>query len=313
MLRIKRILFPTDFSECAEHAFSQAAHLAEKFEAELHVLNVVVPRAKDPDNPMNYLEQVDFSVPFDAVAGGRAEGELRVIHDQETSYSEATGILDYADRHHIDLIVMGTHGRRGLGRMLLGSVAEEIVRLASGPVLTVCSKAEAGGNKPIRRILAPVDFSDSTRSALAHAGELAAAYDAHLDLLHVITDVTLPGVYGVQSVSIATPEVKMRVRQALRDEMEAAGSGISYDVHVVVGVPARDIVDFAAQQGTDLIVIATHGRTGLRRLVMGSVAENVVRQALCPVFTCKSFGRSLLEDEPPSSRQAAGEAPSVPS
>ncbi len=295
MLRIEKILFPTDFTECAEHAFSHAAHLAARFGAELHVLHVVVPSAKDPDNPMTYLDDVDLSVtPSGRKDSYRHEG-VRVLHAQEMNFSEATGILEYADRHGVDLIVMGTHGRRGLGRLLLGSVSEEVVRGASGPVLTVCPGAEAGGNQPVHRILVPVDFSDSSVPALTHAKELAAAYEAHLDVLHVITEVALPGVYGIEPVSVAGADVQRRVHDALRiHATKSPGANVPFDVHVLVGFPARDIVDFAADHEIDMIVLSTHGRTGLKRLVMGSVAENVVRMAPCPVFTVKSFGKSLL-------------------
>jgi len=295
MLNIRTILFPTDFSECAEHAFAQAMHLARRYEAKVHVLNVVVARPEDPDNPMTYLKEMESP---DERAPGQDEDGVDVRHIQEVAATEARGILDYADQHAVDLIVMGTHGRRGISRLLLGSVAEKVVRLASVPVLTVCPATEAGGTRPVRRVLVPVDFSPFTRSALMHAKELAAAFDARLDVLHMITEIALPGAYGVMPVSVVEPEVKARVQRTLEEEMaQVPGIVVPFAVHVQVGYPAFDIAVFAEEQQVDLIVIPTHGRTGLSRLFMGSVAENVVRQAPCPVFTLKSFGKSLLADD----------------
>ena len=140
MLTVKNILFPTDFSECAEHAFAQASHLAEHYDAVLHVLNVVVAHPEDPDNPMAYLREMEHPGPSgEADQECRDENGICVIRAQEVAFTEVRGILDYADRHDIDLIVMGTHGRRGLGRLLLGSVAENVVRLACCPVFTLKS------------------------------------------------------------------------------------------------------------------------------------------------------------------------------
>lgn len=297
MLTIRKILFPTDFSECAEHAFNQAADLADRYDAELHVLNIVVPRTEDPDNPLNYLDAAEIEamdrLPEDAA---HQHDIVRMVHAQEVNFSEAAGIIEYAGAQDIDLIVMGTHGRRGLGRLLLGSVAEEVVRLAPCPVLTF-GVADQHEKRVIRRVLVPVDFSESSRLALLHGKELAVAFGAHLDVLHVITEVALPGVYGIETVAVATPEVRDRVGQALIQEVEGLpGARVGYDIHVLIGFPAHDIVDFAADRDTDLLVLTTHGRTGLKRLLMGSVAENVVRHAACLVLTLKSFGKSLVAE-----------------
>lgn len=299
MLNVKKILFPTDFSECAEHAFSQAMHLAQKYDAELHVLNVVVARPEDPDNPMTYIKEMEHPGCAEPGDGeGRDDNGVYVIRGQEIALTEARGILDYCDKHDIDLIVMGTHGRRGLGRLLMGSVAEKVVRLSTTPVLSVCATAEAGGTRPVRRVLAPVDFSEYTRPTLIHAKELAAAYDAEIAVLHVIAEVTLPGVYGIESAAVTDPEVTARVRAAMEQEMvQSPGASVPFSIHVQVGYPAHDITEFATTHEIDLIVIATHGRTGLNRLFLGSVAENVVRMASCPVFTLKSYGKSLLKEE----------------
>ena len=291
MLTIDRILFPTDFSECAEHAFARAAELAAHFDATVYVLHVAVPRNTDPDSPMDYLR--DLGPAPGALAEAHQEAGLRLVHEQLVSFSESQGILEYAGRIDADLIVMGTHGRRGVGRFLLGSVAEQVVRLADCPVLTV---GAAGEEAPtLRRVLVPVDFSTSTPAALTHAKELAAAYGASLDVLHVVSEIALPGVYGLGTVDVASPEVQARVREALTAAVEEApGARVEAGTHVFVGFPARDIADFAALQQSDLIVMSTHGRTGLKRLLLGSVAENVVRLAPCPVLTLKSFGKSLL-------------------
>ena len=304
MLTIRKLLFPTDFSECAEHAFNLAADLASRYDAELHVLNIAVPRADDPDNPMNYLDPAEIeAMDQSPEAAPHQHDAVQLVHAQEVNFSEADGILDYAKAQDVDLIVMGTHGRRGFGRLVLGSVAEEVVRLAPCPVLTI-GVADEHEKRTIQRVLVPVDFSASSRVALVHAKELATAFDAHLDVLHIITEMALPGVYGIETVAVATPEVQDRVCEALKREVEEVpGARVPYDVHVHLGFPARDIVDFVAEHETDLLVLTTHGRTGLKRLLLGSVAENVVRHAACPVLTLKSFGSSLVAEE------AMGETP----
>ena len=192
MLTIDRILFPTDFSECAEHAFSYASKLAGRTEAEVHVLNVVPSRETLANDPMSYfpvaeedVEQGVRIVEAEPVrhSGGKATATVQA---QMLDSSPAEAILRYAEEHDIDLVVMGTHGRHGLTRWLMGSVAEEVVRRAPCPVLTVLFQPEAE-EKPhvIRRIAVPVDFSDESQRAVAHAKALAQVFDASLGLLFV--------------------------------------------------------------------------------------------------------------------------------
>lgn len=306
MLAIRRILFPTDFSECAEQAFTQAAHLAERFDAELHVLNVGLPHVESANDPMGFLELVDEAPHTQSDAAFTAETGARVVHAQVRVLSPAAGILDYASAHDIDLIVMGTHGRRGLNRLLIGSVAEEVVRLARCPVFTIRASEDA----PVRfeRILAPVDFSAFSSVAVAYAKALAALYGARLDLLHVVEEVTLPGPYGIEPMPTVTSGVADRAQEALLQMAAALPGEVPVEAHVLVGHAARDVLDFAAIRHTDLVVIATHGRTGIARLLLGSVAEKVVRMAPCPVFTIKSFGKRLMPELP----LEAAEAPPRP-
>jgi nucleotide-binding universal stress UspA family protein len=216
---------------------------------------------------------------------------------QQRSISTAPAILDYANENDIDLIVMGTHGRRGLGHLLLVSVAEEVVRVASCPVLTIREHEEPTPIEAIEQILVPVDFSGHSKKALAYAKEMAATYNARLHLLHVIEDVKYPAFYmsGRLSYFDIVPEVEAKSREALKKFLEDAGmSEATADIHVIEGHAAGDIVKFAASHSIDLVVIATHGLTGLDHFLLGSVTEKVVRRAPCPVFTVKAFGKSLF-------------------
>ena len=143
MLQIKKILFPTDFSACAERAFAHAAYLADRHEAELHVLHVTETYQKDDevtylmDEPVATDEEITEQLYIGAGRKGHEQDGLRVMQVQARGGSARIAILGYAEEHAIDLIVMGTHGRRGLDRLLMGSVAEAVVRRAACPVHTI--------------------------------------------------------------------------------------------------------------------------------------------------------------------------------
>lgn len=305
MLTIDRILFPTDFSPCAEDAFSHAAHLALRYDAEVFVFNVVTPQESDQANPMDFLplredehgelyasgSTVDVQTPVDE------QGSVHVSYAQIESVSPAEAIIEHAGEYEVDLIVMGTHGRRGMDRLLSGSVSEEVVRQAPCPVFTVLSGDEPSPGPYVDRVLAPVDLSDQSALIVDHAAELASAYDASLDVLHVIEQVAYPDAYGVDPLAVSLPEVQDRAQGALQDLADRVTNVETVRTHAIAGYAAHDIVDFAEDNDVGLIVMATHGRTGLKRFLIGSVAEKVVRKAPCPVFTLKSFGHSLLSDE----------------
>ncbi len=298
MLSIKKILFPTDYSACAEQAFSQAAYLAERYDADLHVLHVAEPSLVLP--PLDLSEAdiaADLHLPQPAALPKKqrgGEGMLLNVEVPPIDGSVERAILAYAAQEDVDLIVMGTHGRRALDRLLLGSVAAKVVRLAECPVFTVGFEAASWAQGAARRILVPVDFSDHARLALAYARDLAALYGAHVDLLHVIEETALTAAYGMEPVVVQIPNVEAPAREGLeRLAGEVGGPEMPCTVHVGVGHPAHEIVEFAERQGSDLIVIATHGLTGIKRLLLGSVAEHVVHRAQCPVFTVKGFGKRL--------------------
>lgn len=303
MLDIKKILFPTDYSACAEHAFSQAAYLAERYDAQLHVLHVAEPSSTSL--PLDVTEAdlaADLNLPLPAPIPSAAppkDGGLLTVEAPPLKGSVAQAIVAYAEEHDIDVIVMGMHGRSGTERLLLGSVAAKVVRLATCPVFTVRQDTTTDRKGALRRLLVPFDFSEHARQAVAYAADLAATYDAHLDLLHLIEQTAQPTFYGIEPITAQIPYIQRQAHAALEAvAYEARQGGVSVETHVHVGHPAYAIIDFAAHQGSDLIVIATHGLTGLKRFFLGSVAEKVVQHAPCPVLTVKSFGKRLLAQSP---------------
>ncbi|NNF59453.1 MAG: universal stress protein, partial [Rhodothermaceae bacterium] len=154
----------------------------------------------------------------------------------------------------------------------------------------------------VQRILVPVDFSPHAWLAAAHAKELAALFHARLCLLHVLE--VLPPI-GLADLPPQLPSAQEQAdaRHALLDLCkEAGGPEVPVDATVVAGHPTLDVIEVTRQLDIDLLVMATHGRTGLERVLLGSVTERAIQQAPCPVFVVKAFGKSLLR---PAERSAA--------
>ncbi len=303
MERIRSILFPTDFSPCAERAYTHAVYLARRLGARLHVLSVVYHEEDLATNPMSFLplgnDELALQLGLESYrrASTSDEDSLDVVNVQLQSNSAWRSILDYVSDNDIDLVVMGTHGRHGLDRLLLGSVAEQVVRRAPCPVLTVRQEhpvVRRSGAPPT--IVVPIDFSPFCRPTLQYALDLARLYEAELDLVHVVEQVNLPNVYGIDPIPMVASDLQTRSREALE---ALAGEVLPEDqavrCTVLVGHAGYDIAEFASEQDADMIVIATHGLTGLKRLLMGSVTEQVLRTATCPVFTVRSYEPAEIE------------------
>jgi nucleotide-binding universal stress UspA family protein len=305
MLRIRRILAPTDFSRCGEQALVQAAFLALRHDAELLALHVITLFEGDPCRPsVELVSEVERRVEetirerLDAVTAPlRAQG-ARVVTASVRGVSAAPSIAGYAAANDADLIVCGTHGRRGVEHLILGSVAEEVIRRAPCPVLTVRERREKPGSPDlVRNVLAPLDFSDNSRVALAHARETAAFYGARLHVLHVVENNLRPAFYNTHGLSMleVIPKIEQRSKEMLQSEVKALPAhDVEIEEHVVRGHAAREIVRFAEDQQMDLIVIATHGLTSISHFFIGSVAEKVARRSPCPVMVIKSFGKYLV-------------------
>jgi nucleotide-binding universal stress UspA family protein len=314
MLSIDTILWPTDFSRGAERAFPHAAALAQSHGAALHILNVregrEAVRSEMADQfPVstgtlaNYLDAADApSRPVDLDA-------LPLVQEQVDAPSPAAAIVRYLETNDIDLAVVGTHGRRGLQRLFVGSVTEEVVRQAPCPVLTVRATADRAAAWTADHILVPVDFSEGADQAVRYARELARLHEAQVTLLHAVEEVMYPSAYGMEMADVPGPKVLERVDASLaalaRDEM----GDERVEVESIIGYAPSVILDYQDKHDVDLTVIATHGRSGLERLLLGSVTERVVRRSPAPVFVVKPFGKSLL---PGADAESADGPPPAP-
>ena len=327
MLNVENILVARDFSEAAQDATRYALDLATRTGAMLHTLFAEVLHgdpfdpSKEPSTAIDKIRERLKQTTEEQVRGAYDPDSVRLVHAVERDIAAGPAILRYADEQDIDLIVMGTHGRRGVRRMALGSVAEEVIRRAECPVLTVGRREEKQStdgeeSKPqslvhVRRMLVPVDFSDHSREALRHAKALSDLYEqASLELFHVIEETLHPAFYSpaMRSIYDAQPNIEEKAIEKLEEFYHSAdGPGEEASFGAGPGRAPQAIAEHARQAESDLIVMATHGRTGLERVSLGSVAEKVVRLASCPVLTVKSFGKSLLRDFE-SGERASGEA-----
>jgi nucleotide-binding universal stress UspA family protein len=268
---VDRILFPTDGSAGAMAVLEHALDVATDHDASVHLLTV--------DEPGSDPEQL-LSLAGDRV---RERGlEPKTVQRAGDVYQE---ILAYAADAAVDAIVMPTHGRSGLERLLLGSVTARIMRLADVPVLTATPDAEL--RYPYRRVLVPTDGSRAAQAALEVGAEFAAVADVPLAVLSVVERTRSDA--NVRSTT-SREHMEDRSRKAVKEATETARSiGVS-DVSTAV-VTGRSIPEtirsYVADQAIDLVVLGTHGRTGLDRYLFGSVTETLVRTATVPVMTVR--------------------------
>lgn len=298
---LRRILFPTDFSESADEVLTHAAFLAREWGAELHVLHVndssSSKSASGPDSSESDLKQRiserirrTATVEADHELGGSGLRSVAVVRSGE---APAPVINEYAREASVDLIVLGTHGRRGLRRVFMGSVAEEAIRSAPCPVY--CIRQDDDEVTPAvhlpKRILVPVDFSEYAPRAVAAARRFAIG-EAEIHLVHVVEEMVPPAIYGLEYPTYhdMTAEMEGHARVELGNLVASIPGGEGQIVQAVItGYPASAIIDYTAEHDIDLVVLSTHGRSGVERLLLGSVTEKVIRTSGVPLLIIRSF------------------------
>lgn len=291
-LVLKTILAPVDFSPRSRRAAQYAAALAQKFEADLELVFALEPLPAD-----SMLEQPRRTHGNTELAR-RAETMLRELAQTEipsgvrvTTHvlrgKAAAEIIATAQQRQSDLIVLSTHGYSGVQRLLLGSTAEQVIRHAPCAVLTLRDRPQSPASTRIRRILAPVDFSPPSREALRYAVEFAGAFDADLTVFHAVLSLPPPRRLAAFARGLEVEALK-QAREDLAALVKAEVRGaIPVSTKIAAGIPRDAIVRVAGRLKADLIIVATHGRTGLERWMMGSTAERVVRHAPCPVLVMR--------------------------
>ncbi|WP_459890590.1 universal stress protein [Halostagnicola bangensis] len=287
---IDSILIPTDDSEGALTGAKHAIALASRIGADVHVLSVVAVRS-DLDEIADAVESVYASLEAEAEDAVETVADMVGSHDADlevtTTVKRGTPfqtIREYATRREIDLIAMGTKGRTGLDRVLLGSVTENVLRTARTPVLAVPPNADPTGIDEITfdGFLLPTDGSDGAEIATDWGIALANRLES---MVHTV--------YSVDTNRVPQANEPGELLQALEHSGEdaidtvrerAVDTGVSVSGAIGTGSPADVILTAATDRDVDLIVMGTHGRTGIGQWFLGSVTENVVRQADVPVF-----------------------------
>ncbi|MEO5718252.1 MAG: universal stress protein [Chthoniobacterales bacterium] len=293
----QNILVPIDFSPMSIEALASAKILAERLGAIIHLVHV-----HHVQYPVGFrgpvLSRSEYAVSFEE---HRKEALLKDLHElarrnhlgPASTVHLCEGVSVYreicrrAQQSGVDLIVISTHGRTALGQVLLGSTAERIVQHSPCPVLvTRTAKTKTGKAKKAvaqpRSILVPVDFSDTSLAALEYAIEFTADTPAKLIILHVIDlgDALSTDGMGVYRLADVREIAREEAERKVADLPQKVDLGkIPFETVIKNGKPVPEICALAEERGVDLIIASTHGRTGLEHLLIGSVAEQVVRHA----------------------------------
>jgi len=295
MIEIRRILCPVDFSEFSRHALHHAIAVARWYDSSLTVLHVVanLPTMDVPGVPLTEVERDRLMAEMRLFAGP-IPPEVRASFLVREASNIRREILGQAQVLMSDLLVIGSHGRSGFERLLLGSVAENVVRTSLCPVMVVPPRApDAAGDGLIHggrpRILCAVDFSDASLGALEYAISLAEEADADLTLFHsievppeLLEHIPVPPDFNVDQCHAAA---RAACLQRLRELVPASVRTFCHvDTVAAEGAAYRQILRLSAEQKTDLIVMGVHGRGAVDRLLFGSNTARVIRAATCPVL-----------------------------
>jgi nucleotide-binding universal stress UspA family protein len=295
MATFEHLLVPTDFSDASKGAIRAAAGIAGQFGARVSLLHVYDPK---PPGLVRAAQDTWTNKAYDPKEAEAASAELAQIRSAEldnlrdvalevrASPSASAGICEVAGNIGADLVVLGTHGRTSLARLFIGSVAERVVRHAPCSVMTVTPSAAARamfGNG----ILVATDLSEAAEGAVAVGVELAREFGAPLELVSAV-DPTSPMVTAEGSM-MTKQEIVELTRLGLQQRLQQVAGVEQKRAEVLVDYPVAEVVcDYAGQREPELLVVATHGRRGVKRVLLGSVAERIVRHAPCPVLTVRA-------------------------
>jgi nucleotide-binding universal stress UspA family protein len=295
-IALKNILFLTDFSEPSEAALPFAAAVARHYGAKVYALNVVVPAAyvsTSPDLASTMIEAVEENAKLSMNRVQACFGGVEKESIIERGIDVWSAVEQAIQEHEVDLIVLGTHGRTGATKFLLGSVAEEIFRRSPVPVLTigphVRSSVHTGGR--FHRVLLASDFSAASAAAAPYALSLAQENGARLVLLHVMRKPDARNETAETRFQISVAEAIQQLYETVPDHAKLSAAP---EVNLEYGDPAERILTVAREKRADLIVLGLRdaaGHIGAATHLERATAHKIVAHANCPVLTVREESR----------------------
>jgi nucleotide-binding universal stress UspA family protein len=316
------VLFPTDFSHYALYALKYAEAFCRRYGGVLHLVHVIDVSTLSTGGgggrgywlPKDEYDQVVESMRTHAESRleqlrERLEGEGFKVLYHIAHGNPAQEILDLAEELECGLVVIATHGRTGFDHAVFGSVCEKVVRKASMPVLSIKHPEHEFVDEGdlaihVRRVLYPTDFSDFAREGLSYALSVCRDFDATLYLMHAAEiPPGLPDFLPHTAASVGA-DLEEHTREALELVKEQC-EGVAVELVSAVGVPYREIIQAARASDADLVVLPTHGRSGLAHVLFGGVSDKVVRLAPCPVLTIRMAEKSAEAGAEEGSRRSA--------
>lgn len=301
MFQNGKVLLPTDFSHYALYAMKYAIAIAQRYDGEVHFAHVLSPTVTSAGSSLGlWVTRTDMDK-FAARLRENAERRLthlaRIASDAgvPSGYhiiqgSPALVLPELAHRLQCDLIVAATHGRTGLEHVVYGSVCEKMIRQAHVPVLCVkhpehefVKEDDGEFAFDLKRVLFPTDFSDVAQHAVPYAVSICKQFGAQLVLFHAEEVLPVSPDYMPDRIAASVEELSERSREGL-ELMQEKLDGVEVEIVTAAGSPDRQIAQLTQESHIDLIVMPTHGRSGVAHVLFGSVAEKVLRLARCPVL-----------------------------
>jgi nucleotide-binding universal stress UspA family protein len=299
-IALKNLLFATDFSSCSETALLYALSVARRYAAMLYAAHVMPTKAEmvllAPETWPTMADEEDKRV---RACFKQLEKQLQDLpHEVLMPRGKvAAALAQVIEERRIDLLVLGTHGRAGMGKLFLGSVAEEIFRRAACPVLTAGPHVSSKLDSAIRfqRVLFATDFSDGSLAALPYALSLAEEDQANLTLLHVVEQPAA----GIADLEEVTAALTLRLQKLVPHQAEPwCQAECLLEFGQQFAFPAQRILEVAKNQATDLIVLGVRpapGKLGLTTHLASTTAQ-ILTQAQCPVLTVRARARDPKQD-----------------
>ena len=283
---IHNVLIATDFSHQSETTLKFGLDFAHLYGAQAEILYVMPTEdyvIAGPDGMLAAREAArrDLLELKDRLRRSKARDEDADYHVNMLEGSVAECLVQCARDKKADLIIVGTHGRGGLGKMILGSVAEKVFRHSSVPVLTIGPNLHRPRRiNEVRHVLAPCDLTPRSHPAVQYACALAAAHNSPLTVLHVIE-------HANEGMRLDPERIKQGIREELGGIVGRHADGLDVRYRIEIGRVASTILNVAFESEADLIVLGVRPSSGLLDRFMWPIAYELVREAACPVLTIR--------------------------